>query len=217
MYREVGYLLIKDVRLELKQKNSISIILLYSLTSIFLVYMAFTDTIDFTTWNALFWVLSLFAATTAISKSFANESGSRHIYMYSITSPQSIIIGKIIFNAVFMILLSALNLVVFIIIFNKIPVKIFDFCLLTFIGITGLSVILTMVSAIANRTSNSFLLMTVLGFPLILPLLLSVIKATTATTTAEPVNILMYVAIIIFMITASLFLSVILFPFIWRE
>lgn len=77
MFKEIRILLTKDILSEVKQKNNISIILLYSLTTIFLIYMLFISAIDTATWNALFWIVSLFAATTAISKSFAFDSGSR--------------------------------------------------------------------------------------------------------------------------------------------
>ncbi len=218
MINEIRILLKKDVISELKQKNNLSIILLYSITTIFLIYMLFTNTIDTTTWNALYWIVSLFATTTAISKSFAFDSGPRQLYMYTLVSPQSIIISKIIFNSIFMSLLASVNLIIFIFIFNKLPEQIMLYCLVSLLGIVGLSVVMTMVSAIANRTNNNFLLMSVLGFPIIIPLLLSVTKACNAILIpSAELSIALYILVILFLIIASVLLSFLLFPYIWRD
>ena len=88
--KEIKYLIDKEVRLELKQKYVINGILLYLVSTIFVTYLAFDRIIDPETWNSLFWIILLFVAVNGISKRFCPGSPARHLYYYTIASPQGI-------------------------------------------------------------------------------------------------------------------------------
>jgi heme exporter protein B len=95
---KVVQLVLLEARLEWKNKQSITALLIYSFASIFVTYLAFQQTIDLTTWNSLFWLIMLFASTNAIAKSFLQDSKGLQLYYYSMLSPKHIIIAKIIYN-----------------------------------------------------------------------------------------------------------------------
>ena len=96
--KAIQHLILKDILLEWKQKYAINGILLYIVSTIFLCSLAFEGLLEPKTWNALFWVVLLFAAVNAISKSFVQESLGRQVYYYSVSKPQDIILAKIIYN-----------------------------------------------------------------------------------------------------------------------
>ncbi len=85
-------------------------------------------------------------------------------------------------------------------------------------GACGFSVTLTMISGIASKASNSSTLMAVLGFPVMVPMLLMIIKISKNAIDGLAVNVsydevLVLLAINIIVGTVSY----ILFPFLWRS
>jgi heme exporter protein B len=93
LVKEILILLRKDIRLELRNSYAISGILLYVFSTIFIVYMAFQK-VQPDVWNALFWIIILFAAISAIVKSFVQENSSRQLYYYSLVGPIAVILQQ---------------------------------------------------------------------------------------------------------------------------
>lgn len=218
LFEEVRLLVIKDIQLELKQKYAINGILLYTVSTIFLCSLAFGGIIDLNTWNALFWVILLFAAVNAVSKSFVQENEARHYYYYSLAGARSIILAKMAYNILLITLLSILFTIVFNLFLGDFVQDhpLFYSCI--FLGGTGFATLFTMISAIASRTNNNFALLAVLGFPVILPLLTLVIRISKAAITNNHTpgqfqDIFALAGIIII----TVIMSVVLFPYLWRD
>ena len=171
LWTEIKYLVGKEIRLELKQKYVINGILLYLVSTVFVTYLAFENIINAETWNSLFWIILLFVAVNGISKSFIQESPARHLYYYTIASPQAVLLSKVIYNLILMLILSSLAFVFFLLLMGNRVVNLPLFLLALVLGSFGLSSILTMVAAIASRASHNFSLMAILSFPIVLPLL----------------------------------------------
>src|SRR3954471_3738556 len=109
--KEIKSLLQKEIMLEWKQKYAFNGLLLYVVSTIFVCFLSFKQIIDPPTWNALFWIIMLFAAVNAVAKSFMTETRGRLLYMYTLASGQSIIISKIVYNVCLLLILSIINLV----------------------------------------------------------------------------------------------------------
>jgi len=218
LFREVKTLIGKDIRLELKQKYVLNGILLYLLSTIFVTYLAFEGVITSETWNSLFWIILLFVGVNGISKSFVQEHHARYIYYYTIVSPQAVILSKILYNLLLMTILALLSFGMFRMLMGNKVVNIELFILALVLGSFGLSSILTMVAAIASRASNNFSLMAILSFPIILPLLLTLMKISKIalagpewTGTGGPLIILATINL------AVAILAYLLFPYLWRD
>lgn len=216
--KDIKHLIIKDIMLEWKQKYTINGILLYIVSTIFLCSLAFEGLLEPRTWNALFWVVLMFAAVNAISKSFIQESSGRQVYYYSLARPQSVILAKIIYNILLMMALSILFFLVFTLFLGNFVQNKGLFFLSVIIGSMGLAALFTMISAIASRTSNNFALMAILGFPIILPLLLLLMKISRTalqsdswTGTGGLIGAMCGINLIIIL------LSYLLFPYLWRD
>src|SRR5215210_1464475 len=108
---EIKALIGKEILLEWKQKYAFNGLLLYVVSTIFVCYLSFKQIIDAPTWNALFWIIMLFAAVNAVAKSFMQESRGRQLYMYTIASARAVILSKTIYNLGLMMLLSLINLI----------------------------------------------------------------------------------------------------------
>jgi heme exporter protein B len=208
----------KEFRLELKQKYVINGILLYLVSTIFVTYLAFENAITPETWNSLFWIILLFVAVNGISKSFAQESPARQLYYYTLASPQAIVVSKILYNLLLMVILSLLAFVFFLLLMGNKVVNMPLFILALVLGSLGLSSILTMVSAIASRASQNFSLMAILSFPIILPLLATLMKVSNAALSGvQSAGIAGFITILLTINLAVIILSYILFPYLWRD
>ncbi|MCS7020168.1 MAG: heme exporter protein CcmB [Cytophagales bacterium] len=219
--REVLILLGKELRLEWRRKYAFNGILLYVAATVFVVYMSFNlkkSQLTPLTWNALFWIILLFTAISAIAKSFLQEPETRHYYYYQLVRPESIIISKILYNSLFMILITAVGLLMYMVLLGN-PVQDLPFFLLDVaLGSIGFASALTLISAIAAKAQNSGTLMAVLGFPIVLPMIMLLIKVAknaidglARSQSQDELLILGAVNAIIFVV------SLLLFPFLWKS
>lgn len=219
--KQIIYLIHKELLLEWRNQHAFNGILLYLGSTIFICYMSFNvkaGIIDTTTWNALFWIIILFAAVNAVSKSFFQERYGRFLYYYTIANPQAIIISKIIYNSLLLILLASIGYIFYAIVLGN-PVQDVPLFLINIVlASSGFSASLTMISGIASKASNNSTLMVILGFPVILPVLLMVIRISGNTIIGmEPdasFNDLMTL-LAINIITATV--AWLLFPVLWRS
>jgi heme exporter protein B len=218
LYTEIKYLIGKEIKLELKQKYVLNGILLYLVSTIFVTYLAFDRIIDTDTWNSLFWIILLFVAVNGISKSFIQESPARHLYYYTIASPQAVLLSKVIYNLLLMTILSVLSFVVFLLLMGNLVVNIPLFLTTLILGSLGLASILTMVAAIASRASNNFSLMAILSFPIVLPLLGTLMKVSkSALSAAQWSGNYGFIIILLTINVAVIILAYLLFPYLWRD
>ena len=218
LYTEIKQLIAKEIRLELKQKYVLNGILLYLISTIFVTFLAFDRIISTDTWNSLFWIILLFVAVNGISKSFVQENPARHLYYYTIASPQAILLSKVIYNLLLMAILSVLSFIFFILLMGNLVINIPLFLTTLILGSLGLASILTMVAAIASRASNNFSLMAILSFPIVLPLLGTLMKVSKSALTAAQWSGNYGFIIILLTINATvIILAYLLFPYLWRD
>jgi len=218
---EVWTLVKKEILIELRMKYAISGMILYLVSSIFLGYITFSlgrAEINVPTWNVLFWIIMLFVATNSIAKSFIQESKERILYYYTIANPQSIIISKILFNCMLMLFLDLAGLIIFIILLGN-PIQDMNLFIIGLVlGAIGFSATFTMISSIASKASNSGTLMAILGFPIILPMLLLLIKISrNAIDGLERVSSLDEITTLSAIIIIAISTSILLFPYLWRS
>ena len=211
----------KELKIEWRQRYAINGILLYLISTIFICYLSFnvrTNVLQPITWNALFWIIQLFVAINAIAKSFIQEREGRYLYYYNLFSPQALIIARTIYNSLLMLVLSLLGFVIYSVILGNPIEDISLFIINTLLAAVSFSFSLTMISAIASKANNSQTLMAILGFPVILPMLLMIIKISMnaidgLALSASYQEILTLLAINMIVATASY----ILFPYLWRN
>lgn len=184
--------------------------------TIFVLYMAIENA-DTSTWNGLFWIIQLFISINAVAKSFLQESRNRMLYYQSIVKPVPFILAKLLFNSVLMLVMSALSFVLFAL-FMQYPVERSAlFIGLVFLGGWSLSLVFTFLAAIAAKAQQNAAIMAILGFPIIIPQLLMLMKVSgTAFDLSAPVPVVMILLLLISNVLVIL-LSVILFPFLWKD
>ena len=218
VWTEIKNLVGKEIKLELKQKYVLNGILLYLVSTIYVTYLAFENAITSETWNSLFWIILLFVAVNGISKSFVQESPARHLYYYTIASPEAVVLAKILYNLSLMAILSVLSFGFFLLLMGNQVVNVPLFLLTLVFGSLGLSSVLTMVAAIASRASHNFSLMAILSFPIVLPLLAILMKVShTALVSMDWSGLAPLLVILLTINGAVIALAYLLFPYLWRD
>src|SRR5215210_4675898 len=165
----------KDLLLEIRQQYSFYGILLYVSSTIFVLYLAMGRPED-EVWNGLFWMIQLFVCVNAVAKSFLQESRGRMLYFYSIAGPRDFILSKLLFNALLMLIMSMVSLLLFLLLMSNPLVNIFHFIALVCLGGISMSLVFTFLAAIAAKAQQNAALMAIMGFPVIIPQLLLLMK-----------------------------------------
>jgi heme exporter protein B len=208
----------KDWMLEMRQQYAIYGVVLYVASTVFVLYLTVGET-DAGTWNALFWVTQLFVCINAVAKSFLQESRGRMLYFYSIADPGEFVLAKILYNLVLMALMNLVTLLLFMAFMGNPTSNTWQFIGISFLGGFGLSLVFTMLAAIASKAQQQASLMAILGFPLIVPQLLLLTRLSRlayAEVFREGVA-LQVVLLLLALDLAIVVLSVILFPFLWKD
>lgn len=210
-------LLHKEFLLEFRQRYAISGIVLYVFSMVFVVYIA-SIRVTPPVWNVLFWLIVLFASINAVVKSFVQESGARQLYYYQLADPVALLLAKIIYNTLLLLALSVLAFAAYSLVAGN-PVKDWGlFALVLALGSLGFSIAFTFIASIAAKANNSATLMAILSFPVILPILLTLVRLSSIALrliqdTSYTRDILNLLAIDAILIT----LTFVLFPYIWKD
>jgi heme exporter protein B len=214
--RHILTLFKKEILLEVRQQYSFYGILLYIGATIYVLFMTI-DEPETHVWNGLFWVIQLFICINAVAKSFLQESKGRMLYFYSIVSPGTFVLSKLLFNSALMLIMSLLSLVLFMLFLGNPIQKVLPFIGLVLLGGWSLSLIFTFLAAIAARAQQNAAIMAVLGFPLIIPQLLLLSQLANATFNPALPLYSSTIALLIALDVMVIVLAVILFPFLWKD
>lgn len=208
----------KDLLLEIRQQYTFYGILLYIASTIFVLYLAMGQP-EASAWNGLFWMNLLFICINAVAKSFLQESRGRMLYYYSIAGALDFIIAKVLYNIVLMLVMSLLSILLFSFFLGSPYANTFNFLGIGVLGGISISLVFTLLAAIAARANQNAALMAILGFPLIIPQLLLLVKISKSAfgeifregALTQMVLLLSGLDLLV------VILSLILFPFLWKD
>ncbi|WP_263379235.1 heme exporter protein CcmB [Granulicella paludicola] len=182
----------KDLRLELRTKDSINGMLFFSLLVVVVFALAFDPT-SFPTIarqisGGLMCVAVLFASMTALNQSWARELNNHVLDAHRLSpSPASaLFVGKAIANFLSVMVVELVLAPVFIIFYNLHPLgDSWKLLLILPLGTWSLVVNGTFFAALSLRTRNRETLLPLVLLPITMPSLLAMIQATTAVLTGD--------------------------------
>jgi heme exporter protein B len=210
----------KDVKSEIRNRYVINSLLMFVIVTISIIKFSIGDEkVGLEILSGLLWIVIFFSTISGLARVFIKEEEKETSFALKLSAETtSIFLGKLFFN---LILTYGLNLVIFILfvlITNYSIGNISGFIITIVIGNFGLVVSSTIIAAIISKANSKGTLYPVLAFPILLPLLLTVIDATKLSSTGEPISELIpdfqiLIAYSIVVLTASL----LLFRFIWED
>jgi heme exporter protein B len=211
----------KEVRQELRQKHALAGVAMYVLATVFVCYLSFETIETERVWGGLVWITGLFTAFNAMQKTFQQEGAGTQLYLYSLASPRAVMLSKALYNAMLVAILNLVSLTFFLLFFGDkmlADIDILQFALGLVLGSSGLGITFTFVSGLAYISGTGVGLVAILGFPVVIPLLITIVRFTTGailgmTWLENGLNLL----VLIILNGSSLLLSLLLFPYLWRE
>jgi heme exporter protein B len=208
----------KDLLLELRQQYTFFGILLYVACIVYVLFLSLNEP-DAETWNALFWVNMLFISINAVAKSFLQESRGKMLYYYSITSAREFIIAKLLYNLVLMLVMSLLSLLTFSFFLGAPFLDGFKFTGITLLGGVSLCLVFTLMAAIASRANQNAAIMVIMGFPVIIPQLMLLIRISKSAfgEIFKDGAVFQMVLLLGGLDVLVIVLCMILFPFLWKD
>ncbi len=186
---QVAAIMGKDLATELRTRESLSAMLVFSLLVLIIFNFAFElKGVDLTTLGpGVLWVAFSFSGILGLGRSFATErdKGSLAGMLLAPVDRGAIFLGKALANLIFISAVEALTLPLFVILFN---VSLQPFPLLAFIalGTVGFAAVGTLLAAIASSTRLREVMLPVLLFPVLVPLLVAAVKITGGALEARP-------------------------------
>ncbi len=208
----------KELRLEWRRRYALSGVLLYVVSTVFIVYIIVGEKIGPAIWAALFWIIVLFASVNAVAKSFVQENVQRQLYYYTLASPSAVILSKMLYNSLLLTFISALSFGAFSLIMDS-PVKNYGlFSVIMVMGSIAFAITFTFISAISSKAAQSATLMAILSFPLVIPILMTLTRLTKISlrlmTDTEYYKDILILLSIDMILGALVF---VLFPYLWRD
>ncbi len=182
--------LAKDLRLEWRSKDAVNSMLFFAL----LVVVIFSFSFDLNAEESrriaggLVWVALLFAAVVALNQTWARELRNQVLDAYRVSPApaESLFLAKAIGNFLFVIVLEALMVPLFVMFYNLRSIgPAYQLAIASVLGTWALVVNGTFFGAMSIRTRSREVMLPLILFPISIPAILAMVTATTTTLTGE--------------------------------
>ncbi len=221
LFREIAALVRKEFMLEFRQRHALAGIVIYVISTVFVCYLTLQRVDKVATWGALVWITAIFTVFNALMRTFQAEGQGVQLYLYTLVSARAVILGKMLYNALLVLLLNTFSLALFLLFLGQGITEQADmvqFFTGLAVGSIGLAAMVTFIAGLAYKAGNSPGLMAILGFPVLIPLLLSVVRFSLHALEGLPWSENMFQLLVMGVLTVSaVLLAALLFPYLWRE
>ena len=215
------FLFRKDWQSELRTRYAVNALAMFILVTISVIMFSIgSEKITEYLTGGLLWVVIFFSAMSGLSRAFVSEEErGTTMTLQLIASPSTVFSGKLIFNLLLVFLMNFVITILFGILFASFIIRNLSLFAIAFLfGNIGIAVSSTIIAAIISKASSKGTLYPVLSFPILLPLILTLLELTKFAIDGNSIyssmtEILVLVCYDVIMITASY----LLFDFIWKD
>jgi heme exporter protein B len=219
--KEIIAVLDKDMRSEFRTRYAMNALLLFVVTAVTMIVFALrSDTPSPEILAGIYWVVIFFSSMTGLSRIFVSEEErGTTLVLQLVTTPGAIYFGKLLYNVLLTLALNVSVTLLYFFFFPGFSIQSFGLFFVTLLlGSMGLASAATIIAAIIAKANTKGALYPVLSFPVLLPLLMTVIEATTKALDGVPIAD----ALSDFQVLFSYFLvitagSYLLFDYIWKD
>ncbi len=211
----------KDLAAELRSRELVSAMLVFALLVIFIFNFALElDAQARATVTAgVLWVTFTFAGTIGLNRSMAVEKdrGCLDGLLLAPVDRSAIYFGKMLSNLAFMLLMAVIILPVYSLFYN---VNLFNpgLLLVILLGSLGYVTVGTLLASMAVQARTRDILLPILLFPVVLPLLVAAVKASTVILSGQPLaDALAYLNLLIVYDVIFIAVAFMVFDFVVEE
>ncbi len=190
-FRAVWAVVWKDLAAELRSRELLSAMLVFAL----LVILIFNFALELdaqaraTVTAGVLWVTFAFAGTLGLNRSMAMEKdrGCLDGLLLAPVDRSAIYFGKMIGNLLFMLIVEAIVLPVYSVLYNT-NLFLPGLIGVILLGSLGYVVVGTLLASMAVQTRTRDVLLPILLFPVVIPILIAAVKASTGILRGDPAN-----------------------------
>jgi len=220
-WRKVYAITRKDVLAELRTKETVSAVLVFTLLVIVIFNFAFgtqRDIIEKVA-SGMLWVTFAFAGVLSLNRAFVmeKEEGCLEGLMVAPVPREVIYVGKMLSSLIFMFLVEAIALPIFAFLFN-LNVLTWQNVAVVLLATTGFVAVGTLFSALAVNTKAREMVLPILFFPIVSPVIIFAVQGSDLALSGAPWGSLFSVMqfLIIFDVI-FLVISYLIFSFVVEE
>jgi heme exporter protein B len=186
-------LILKDLRIELRTKETVTSLLMLGLLILLVLSFAFdpTSRLRGAAAPGVLWVAVIFAGVLGINRSLVRESEQQCMQglLLAPIDRGTIFLAKTISNFIVVLVAECFVLLIFILFFN-LPfwITIVSLAPILLLGLLGFAAIGTLFAAISLRTRAREVMLPLLMLPLATPLFLSCVQATSLLLAGQPLS-----------------------------
>ncbi|MBW7888948.1 MAG: heme exporter protein CcmB [Bacteroidetes bacterium] len=215
------YVLVKEIASELRTRYALNALLMFVVTTLsVIVFSLGSEHVPYEIYCGTLWVIIFFSAMSGLSRTFVTEEErGTTLLLQLITSSNSVLLGKLFYNVILNFAITLITAIAYLILFNDFVVRTYSiFWLTLLLGSVGLASASTILAAIVAKANSKGTLFPVLAFPVLVPILLTAIKATILSVEGGMFNeafpdfqVLISFTIVIIAV------SFLLFDFVWKD
>ena len=212
---------LKDWRSELRTRYAVSALLMFVVTTISIILFSLgSEGAPPDALSGMLWVVVFFAAMSGLSRTFVmEEERGTTLTLQLLAPPGAVFLGKLLFNLVLVLGVNMLTVLLYTVFLNGFIVKTYSIFVWTILlGSIGLAASSTIIAAIIAKANTKGTLYPVLSFPIMLPLLMTVMNATRLSTEgaffAEAFGEFQILISYTVVVTTA---SIVLFEYVWKD
>jgi len=178
---QIGAVVVKDVRSEVRNRYAINALVMFVVTAVATILFALrSEQPGLATLAGMYWVVIFFSAMSGLARIFVSEEErGTALTLQLTTSPGILFAGKLAVNTGLTLLLTLSVSALYIVTFPGFVIRSPDiFALTVLLGSIGFSASATILAAIIAKANSRGTLYPVLSFPILIPLLMTVMNAT---------------------------------------
>ena len=219
-WRKVIAITWKDTLSEMRTREIVFSVLVFTLLVIVIFNFAFGTTQEAMELVApgILWVTFAFAGVLSLNRSFImeKEEGCLEGLMVCPISREVIYVGKMLGSLLFLLIIEAIALPIFAFLFNL--ALSFQLVVITVLTTIGFVAVGTLFSALAVNTKAREMVLPILFLPIVVPLIISAVKASGLALSGEPWSSLSpWLQIIVAFDAIFLVVSFLIFAFVIEE
>lgn len=219
--RSVWAIFLKDLHSELRTRYAVSALIMFVVTTIAIIMFSLgQEAAPPEVLSGMLWVVIFFGAMSGLSRTFVmEEERGTAMTLQLMAPPSAVYFGKLLFNLVLVLALNVFTVLLYLFLINGFVVRSADILVLTILfGSVGFASAATVIAAIIARANTKGTLYPVLSFPILLPLLITVIDATRSAADGAALqeaggDFQFLISYIVVLTT----LSYLLFEYIWKD
>ncbi|MBF0237391.1 MAG: heme exporter protein CcmB [SAR324 cluster bacterium] len=182
-FQSTFILIWKDLIIDLRKKEQFISMFFFAFLTLLIFYFASADNPGLfkKSISGIIWVVFLLSGILGLNKSFGQEVDNDCIGGLLLTpvDRSALFLGKLLSNAIFMLMIQAMIIPLCIVFFGTTPQLIGELILVLMAGTLGFCSLGTLLAAMSASLKGKEILLPILLFPLMIPNLMCVVKITT--------------------------------------